>query len=80
VVGAIDNFAKRLLWRLLDEEYLDSNGETRETIVNRLISDFERYHKRERDILKESSSKLRVPGLIRSEEKGFLPNLVIFNS
>lgn len=65
-----DNFEKRLLERLKDEVYLDQMGETRESIIRHLIPDFEDYDKRNRDIAKRPSSRIKILGLLGDNRRG----------
>ncbi|CAG8974761.1 hypothetical protein HYALB_00000372 [Hymenoscyphus albidus] len=82
-----DNFENRVLERLADEDYLDIQGLTRETIVKQLVPDFENYDKRYKDITKRPAGSLRIPGLRGdmsrglegAESKGFEDNRLILD-
>lgn len=49
--------------KLADEHYLEANGDTLESIVKSLVPNFEDFDKRNKDISKSPSSRLRIPGL-----------------
>lgn len=57
------NFVEHLLGRLADEHYLDSNGDDRMSMVNGLVPHFEDYEKRNKDISRMPSSRVKIPGL-----------------
>jgi hypothetical protein len=65
-----DRYAKRLLFRLREEHYLDRRGQTRDKIVNGFIPAFETKHKRRKDIFDRPKLRLPIPGLIGDEERG----------
>jgi len=57
------NFRNLIERRLKDETYLFTNGETKRTIVNRLMPAFEDDYKRRYDCTKRCWHRIRIPGL-----------------
>jgi len=57
------NFRNLLEKRLENETYLFTNGETKGTIVNRLIPAFENDYKRRLDSTKRCRHRIHIPGL-----------------
>ncbi|KUJ10098.1 uncharacterized protein LY89DRAFT_675587 [Mollisia scopiformis] len=82
-----DYYEKHLLKRLANEDYLDTNGETRESIVRHLVPNFENHDKRSKDISRRPCSRIKIPGLRGDRErglsgpaaKGFDNNFLILN-
>ncbi|TVY81960.1 hypothetical protein LSUE1_G007261 [Lachnellula suecica] len=75
-----DLYAKRILWRLYDEHYLDANGETREAIANRFVPKFESHHKRFKNVMEDRPLlRLPIPGLREDRQKRFERNTLVFN-
>ncbi|KAG4430982.1 hypothetical protein IFR05_013534 [Cadophora sp. M221] len=82
-----DAFEKRLLKRLEDEHYLDSNGETREDIVRYATLEFEHRDKRLVDIARRPVGEVKIPGLLGDDQrrlrglepKNFKPGYVLLN-
>jgi hypothetical protein len=64
------NFKKLLEDRLQHETNLFRNGETKESIVNRLIPKFEDDLKRRIDVTKRCSSRIHIANLIGDEQRG----------
>ncbi|PQE30977.1 hypothetical protein CJF32_00007970 [Rutstroemia sp. NJR-2017a WRK4] len=63
-----DNYRTMLHDRLQDEHYLLKNGETLDSIVNRLIPDFENEYKRRVNVMKRCGHRVYIAGL-RSDEQ-----------
>ncbi|PQE05216.1 Hsp70 family protein [Rutstroemia sp. NJR-2017a BBW] len=63
-----DNYRTMLHNRLQDEHYLLKNGETLDSIVNRLIPDFENEYKRRVNVVKPCGHRVYIAGL-RSDEQ-----------
>jgi hypothetical protein len=59
-----ENFRKLIMEKLADEDYLEDNGDTRESIVNGLVSNFEDFDKRTKDIYDSPSARFKIPGLL----------------
>lgn len=57
-----------LLNRLQDEDYLFKNGDTLESIVNRLIPDFENEYKRRVNVTKRCGHRVYIAGLRGDEQ------------
>ncbi|KAF7891902.1 hypothetical protein EAF00_008204 [Botryotinia globosa] len=57
-----------LLNRLQDEDYLFKNGDTLESIVNRLIPDFENVYKRRVDVTESCGHRVYIAGLRGDEQ------------
>lgn len=82
-----ESFKIHLLQRLKDDHYLEDRGETRETLVNYCIPDFEKIHKRTKDPKKNLTTKIRIPGLKGDHQCGragkaarrFMDNALILN-
>ncbi|TGO62414.1 hypothetical protein BOTNAR_0114g00130 [Botryotinia narcissicola] len=63
-----DNYKDMLLDRLQDEDYLFKNGDTLESIVNRLIPDFENEYKRRVNVMKRCGHRVYIAGLRGDEQ------------
>jgi hypothetical protein len=59
-----------LLVRLKDEAYLDQNGETRETLVNKTMPNFEIYDKRKKDVTRRPVNTVDIAGLRGDAQRG----------
>ncbi|TGO36697.1 hypothetical protein BHYA_0117g00210 [Botrytis hyacinthi] len=63
-----DNYKDMLLNRLQDEHYLFKNSDTLESIVNRLIPDFENEYKRRVNVMKRCGHRVYIAGLRGDEQ------------
>ncbi|TGO49691.1 hypothetical protein BCON_0203g00020 [Botryotinia convoluta] len=63
-----DGYRDMLLNRFQDEDYLFKNGDTLESIVNRLIPDFENEYKRRVNVMKRCGHRVYIAGL-RGDER-----------
>jgi len=65
--------------RLQDEVYLFQNGETLESIVNRLIPRFENEYKRNTDVTGRCGNRVYIAGLRSNTAKRFEANNLLMN-
>lgn len=63
-----DGYRDMLLNRLQDEDYLFKNGDTLESIVNRLIPDFENEYKRRVNVMARCGHRVYIAGLHGDEQ------------
>ena len=82
-----DNYRNLLERRIEHEHYLFTNGETKESIVNRLIPTFEDDFKRRIDVTKPCGTKIYIANLIGDDQRmppggrkrRFEPNKLVLN-
>ena len=64
-----ENFREVLEERLKHESYLFRNGETKESVVGRLIPDFENEYKRRIDVTGPCKHNIHIAGLRGDEDR-----------
>jgi hypothetical protein len=65
------------LEKLAGETYLEDNGNTLEAIVQGTIYTFENYVKRNIDVTKNTSGRVKIDGLRGDRQRGFEDNILI---
>ena len=65
-----ENFKVHVRQRLRHETYLESSGESLESIVSRLIPEFETHDKRKQDLTKGPAFTYYIVNLRGDEERG----------